>query len=401
MASVRKRKWTHNGVDKEAWVIAYVDRAGKRRQETFEKKKDADRRRQKIEEELNGGVHVAMADGIDVAKACELYLEDCERRMRIGDRITKATLAQYRKCTRHVIARFGTVKLQNLEPIEIEKWLSDMCLTHKRASVVAYAYALRQTLTLAVKHKYTAKNPMRDGTVKFPDIQEERIKIPTREEIGLLLSSLATRTLGERHMNFHMRRVIITLGVFCGLRSGEISGLNWSDIDFEAARLDVKRSNSQYDGLKSPKTKAGYRSVHMPKPVITALRDLEHFRIKPDQDGPVCASFRNKRIAGNEIWNTYKVVAERCGLLKADGSPKYRFHALRHAAVSLLIAQGVPAMHIKGMIGHKNVSTTLNVYGHLYPEDDSVKRGMDEVAGRFSVQQQSNKALQITDFTDV
>ena len=54
-------------------------------------------------------------------------------------------------------------------------------------------------------------------------------------------------------------------------------------------------------------------------------------------------------------------------LLVAAGLPEQRFHDLRHCAVSLLIAQGVPARVIMDILGHSQISTTMDLYGHIFP----------------------------------
>ena len=66
-----------------------------------------------------------------------------------------------------------------------------------------------------------------------------------------------------------------------------------------------------------------------------------------------------------------------------DGKPRFTFHVLRRAAVSLLVSQGLLPIHVKTTVGHSRVSTTLDVYGHLFPEDKRIKGAVAGVAQLF------------------
>jgi len=74
---------------------------------------------------------------------------------------------------------------------------------------------------------------------------------------------------------------------------------------------------------------------------------------------------------GNLYWQGWRALLEHCGLLR-DGEPPYRFHALRHAAVSLMIEYGWPPKKVQQVIGHGTIQMTLDTYGHLWqtPDDD-------------------------------
>ncbi len=55
-------------------------------------------------------------------------------------------------------------------------------------------------------------------------------------------------------------------------------------------------------------------------------------------------------------------------LLKEAGLPGMRYHDLRHSAATILLSMGVPAKVVQQILGHSNISTTLNIYGHVLPE---------------------------------
>src|SRR5271157_5287988 len=109
--SVRKRIWkTSEGAEKEAWVVDYVDQAGKRRLKTFTKKKAADNYAATANVEIRAGVHTADSASLTIAEAGKLRIETGEARG-----LERATTAAYRQHLRlHIEPYLGAVKLSQL-----------------------------------------------------------------------------------------------------------------------------------------------------------------------------------------------------------------------------------------------------------------------------------------------
>ena len=109
--SVRKRAWmTSKGEQKEAWVVDYVDQAGKRRLKTFAKKKAADNFAATANVEIRAGIHTADSASKTIAEAGRLWLET-------GDKagLERSTLAAYRQHLKlHIEPYLGNVKLSQL-----------------------------------------------------------------------------------------------------------------------------------------------------------------------------------------------------------------------------------------------------------------------------------------------
>ena len=109
--SVRKRVWkTSTGVDKEAWVVDYVDQGGKRRLKTFMKKKAADNYAATTNVEVRAGVHVADSESVTVAQAGEMWIASG-----IAKGLERTTLDAYKQHLRlHIEPCLGGVKLNQL-----------------------------------------------------------------------------------------------------------------------------------------------------------------------------------------------------------------------------------------------------------------------------------------------
>ena len=68
------------------------------------------------------------------------------------------------------------------------------------------------------------------------------------------------------------------------------------------------------------------------------------------------------------------------GLVGDDGKPLFTLHALRHASASLMIEHGLPPLNVKQFMGHENIQTTFDIYGHLFDDDTRTAQAVQAVA---------------------
>lgn len=160
-----------------------------------------------------------------------------------------------------------------------------------------------------------------------------------------------------------------------GLRHGELLGLKWSDVDFDAASLAVRRTIywNPPDGpqLQEPKTPGSRRKVLLGGDTLAVLSAHRRQQLKERlAAGPawidgdlVFRTLEGKPPYGPNITSYYKRLAARAEV------PVIRFHDARHTCATLLLAQ--PGVNVKAMaerLGHANVSITLNTYAHVLPD---------------------------------
>jgi integrase len=385
MATVTKRKWTYKGDTKTAWVVRYTDQGGKRRLKTFKLKKDADRFRVRTEGEIEGGIHVSDRETCTVQKAVEEWLNDCRRRWQIKNRMAGNTLRGYETYARnHVIPALGKLKLNKLTSTRVQDFIDEKAATMARNSCKHIKLVLKQSLQFAVRKKWLRRNPMVDEPVCVPETAAvRRVECPSREELVHLLETLRIRLPYEQEIARSNRIIAVTLGLCAGMRRGEIFGLQWDDVDFERNVINLRHSLSRIDGLKEPKTKAGHRTIWMSEPVKAVLEHAAD-RAGPNRQGHVIRN-RNGSAVTNDFPFTYgwRRLLKAAGLCTADGRPKYTMHTLRHTYVSLLIEEGLDSFLIKGIVGHRRISTTIDTYGHMFPENVTARRAVANVGERF------------------
>jgi integrase len=165
---------------------------------------------------------------------------------------------------------------------------------------------------------------------------------------------------------------LVALGV--GLRQGEILGLAWSDVDLEASTLTVRHALQRIDGslvLVEPKSATSRRIVALPVLVRDALRT---HRVRQRTDRLLAGSCWHDDPRGLVFTTTVgtpmdgiAVTRRFQAILRDAGLPRQRFHDLRHACASLLLAQGVAPRVVMETLGHSQITLTLNTYSHVIP----------------------------------
>ena len=166
---------------------------------------------------------------------------------------------------------------------------------------------------------------------------------------------------------------LFTVPVALGLRQAEILGLMWKDVDFENGTLVVRRQLQRIDGklqLVETKSEEGARPLLLPAVATSALR-----RHRAKQDGERCAAGEEWKDTGlvfttaiGTATDARHVIRRHHAIVKAAGIPHLRFHDLRRSAASLLLAQGVSPKYISQLLGHKQVSFTIQTYAHVIKE---------------------------------
>jgi integrase len=192
--------------------------------------------------------------------------------------------------------------------------------------------------------------------IKLPEIVKKEVQCLTRDQVSSLIEHM--------HPRF---RALVSVGVGTGLRPGEIFGLRVPRIDFLRRRLSVEEQLQTLSGhapcFTPLKTKASQRTVPVPPFVIEALS--LHLAEFPSTDvvftTPEGALINRTRFH-DRFWTPARIAAG----LPASITP----HSMRHTYVSTLIGQGTHPKAIQALVGHASIKTTMDEYGHLFPESN-------------------------------
>ncbi len=184
----------------------------------------------------------------------------------------------------------------------------------------------------------------------------------------------------------HKWEALFTLALATGMRQGELLGLKWQDINFSTGTLQVRRILTRIPSETSgkvfieaePKTQYSRRSITI---ASFALETLNWHRLRQIET----------RLKAGELWNEHDyvfctlvgthlrpshVVDEFKKLLKRADLPDIRFHDLRHSAATLLLSLGVRPKVVQELLGHTQISMTMDIYSHVLPsmQQDAVSK---------------------------
>lgn len=330
------------------WEASYRDPRGRERTKTFATKRDAERWR--------------AANVSDVARGA--WLDPRLGTVRVADWIDRwwPTTVNLRPSTRvrdqgylerYVLPDFGDDQLGRLTQPDVQAWVAALSARGLAPATVTKAYQLLgKVLGAAVDAGLIPSSPCQ--RVSLPAKSNEEMRFLTPAQVGELAEVI--------HPRF---RALVLLAAYGGLRVGELAGLRRPKLDTLHARVEVAEIAVEVRGVLTygpPKTKAGQRSIALPRPVATELAahverwsSTEWVFTAPD-GGPL-------RVPGwrQRFW---KPAVEQAGLVPL------RPHDLRHTAVALWIAAGANVLEVARRAGHSSTSFTLDRYGHLFPEAD-------------------------------
>ena len=223
--SVRRRTWTNRSGKHEAWIVDYFDAGGVRRNATFERKKTADDYETEVKKQVRDGTHTAPSVSPTVAEAAQNWLAFVE-----GENRERTTVKQYEEHVRlHILPRLGSAKLAHLTMPAIEAFRDDLLSDLSRPMAKKVLTSLKSILKDAMRRGKVAQNVARDVSIKIASRDKRKVKIgvdiPNMDEIRALLAASGAL------------RPVLVVATFTGLRSSELRGLTWADVDLKAHGL--------------------------------------------------------------------------------------------------------------------------------------------------------------------
>jgi integrase len=277
--------------------------------------------------------------------------------------IRTSTYYMYRKILdKHIIPALGHIRLQRLTPQHVQAFYASKLESGFGPNwVKKFHIVLHAALENAVRWNLIARNVCDLVTPPVP--QQNAIQPLTPEQVRRLLEAARG----------HKLEAFITVAVNTGMRRGELLGLHWQDIDFEAECLYVRRSVSRVGtfGIKElePKTQRSKRKIELsPFVVETLKRHQERQHIMREKVGNRWKEqgivFCNRYGGYIEVSNLHVAFKQ---LLESAGLPDIRFHDLRHSVASILLSMEVNPKVVQELLGHSHISITIAIYSHLFP----------------------------------
>ncbi len=259
----------------------------------------------------------------------------------------------------HIRPAIGHLPLQLLLPQHVQALLNSKLRSGlSRRTVQAIREVLRNALNNAIKWDLVTRNAA--ALAQAPQAERRKAVVLDPAQAQAFLEAAKAHRLGS------LFSVILALG----LRIGEALGLTWDVIDFDGGSVTVLRQIQRISGkleLVDLKTEKSRRTIALPSFAVTALQErriaqLEDRLIAADrwQDtGFVFTSTIGTPLDDSAARRAFKTILSNAHL------PVMRVHDLRHTCASLLIAQGVHPRTIMEILGHSQISLTMNTYSHV------------------------------------
>lgn len=273
---------------------------------------------------------------------------------------------------RNISPKIGKYKLSEVRPIDCQAILNSMATEYAGSTI----YQAHMTMTTIFKSAYDndliKKNPV-NGTVKAPKARTFKIRFLTIEEQQKFLSA-ATGT-----SNYNQYRLIFETG----LRTSEMIGLKWSDIDWEKRVIKVRRNleyrYSRGEWLFGPtKSKSGERDIPMTDNIYMMLLYMSANKVNllkstPKEFRDIIFLNRKGLPTKNSTYDNHIVkLCEMCGV------NRFSMHTMRHTFATRCVESGMDYKTLQTILGHSSLKMTMDRYAHV--TDDTRTIEMDKFA---------------------
>jgi integrase len=287
------------------------------------------------------------------------------------------TLESYERLVRvHVVPALGRLKLKALSPTHLQGFYRDRLDAGLSPCTVQRLHAvIHRALKQALRWGLVSRNV--SEAADPPKAQRKEIHPLTPEQVRTLLKNAQ----GDRF------EALYVLAITTGLRQGELFGLRWEDVDLAAGRPSVRRTLTTPKGgrrLGPPKRSNSRRSVKLTAGAVKALtahreRQLEEREKLAElwQDlGFVFTTQVGTPINRHNFFRRcFKPMLEEAGLPRT-----VRFHDLRHTCATLLLSKNVNPKIVQELLGHANISQTMDTYSHVLPDmQERAASAMDDI----------------------
>ena len=291
---------------------------------------DSKREAERLAQEWIESQGVQKKTNITLGEAVEAYIEN--RR----SSFSPSTVRNYFVIRRNAVPLLMDEKIEKITAERVQSEMNAYALTHAPKTARNVHSLISATLKAYAPH-------IKLNTT-LPRKEKEDIRIPSPEEVDIILEQCANLTL----------QIPILLALFCGLRASEIAALkaeNVKDGYIIIKEAMVRGENGQE--LKGPKSNSGYRNIPCADDLCERLRAAA----KNSDSGRVT------KMSSTRISNKWGDFSKRLPM------PHIKFHALRHYYASYALLHQVPIDYVAEMMGHSSRDMIERVYKHLFPKE--------------------------------
>lgn len=336
----------------------YVDRFGKRKHRRFKKLQEC---RAWLAEAtyINEHSDISMPSDMLVDSWFDYWIEIKKKTVRPN------TVRNYtERYVKNIKPIIGKMPLSDVKPLHCQKIFYDMADQNYRTSTI---YQTR--ITLFNMFEYAKENEVLRNNPCKRSVKSDMGK-PSKKKVALTkdVHKIFLQAINGQSYENQYRFILQT-----GLRTGEMIGLKWEDINFETRTIQICRTmefrySTKEWRIGEPKSKSGYRTVPLTEEAITILKNQRE---------------KNKRISDiPEEWKEFVFLCRKGTPVKNstyDSSlfkicdraqiPRFSMHILRHTFATRCVEAGMKPKTLQMLLGHSNIGITMNLYVHCTEEE--------------------------------
>ena len=275
----------------------------------------------------------------------DVYFDDKAPRLKERSIMTKRTLIETK-----ILPYFGDKQMNDITAVDIIKWQNALLNQEYKPT---YLRMIQNQLTALFNHAerfYDLKDNPCKKVDKMGRANAKELNFWTKDEFEVFIQCFTEEE--------EMYRIIFLMLFWLGCRVGELLALTESDIDLEGGTVSISKTyfrRNKTDYITAPKTESSNRKITIPQFLQDEIKQFldRQYELMPEE--------RIFPITDRAIQKKMKQKTEQAKL------KPIRVHDLRHSHIALLIEKGVQPLVIAQRVGHDSVNTTMNIYGHLYP----------------------------------
>ena len=282
---------------------------------------------------------------------------------------TSSLVTDESRLRRHAIPFFGPLRMCSVTPRHVADWVASLHGKGLAPNTISEVYTITKSMfARAVELRIIPTSPfgrLRCRRKAMPDAPQHDFQFYTAEQFQRFYTSAAAAvSIAKNPIQERQYMMFFVVAFYTGMRPGEVLALHWTDIDFPARLIRIRRTYSDRYGEGPVKTESSVRDIGVPAPLFEELQ--AHLRFQRGMPGfspdfLVCG--------GPSHLVAYTVRRHKLAYASGAGLPQIRLHDFRHSHASLLVNNGINIQEVARRLGHSNVKETWDTYSHLYPRE--------------------------------
>lgn len=340
------------------YTARFTLKNGKRIQKYFKKLQECRKWLAEVEYQKNHG-DIDVCGDMSVDAWFEYWIREIK-----SCTVRPNTIRNYKeRYTNNIKEKIGNMLLKDVRPLHCQNVLNAMVDKYRNSTIQQVRITLYGMFESAFENEMILRNPVTKAVKCYIGKESKPKRVLTIDEQRIFLETASGSS------NYNQYALILQTG----LRTGELIGLKWSDIDFKKKILHITRSMEYRHSVGEwkigpPKSKSGYRDIPLTDEAIKILKDqkekLKSIKIIPLEFSEYVFICRKGEPTKNSAYDTTLLkLAEKAGI------EKFSMHTLRHTYATRCIEAGMKPKTLQKLLGHANIGITMDLYVHVTDEE--------------------------------